>query len=315
MRGDGFPLVMRSALLVGLLWLTGCGRTDPASDADPSTTPRPIVGAGWELVDSVRVDLDVDGRPELVVTSRDAAGPSAMLPGAAFDRIEVFGDSAGRWSSMFVDAVDGGMRLSFEDLTRSGTVALLVYTDGGGNNPVASRGLSIYGLRKGRIALQFYAQEGDPSVLDLDGDQVREVLLSGEYWGMMPHADGISYTEIVYAFNGEAWMPANDLHGAWFDRQITARRNVYRKLMRARVTDEDAHAIDVHRAFVEWILWAAARGDASAVQQIWSNEQNALARVLGEDQLDDLDIIVQDILEQAAEPDEPSAATSARSMT
>lgn len=315
MRTRRFPHMLRGMVALGVLWLAGCGKSDPSADMASSPRERGIVDAGWELVDSVRVDLDVDGRSELVVTTRDAAGPSAMLPGSAFDRIEVFVDSAGRWNSRFVDAVDAGVRLSFEDVARTGTVQVLVYTDGGGNNPIASRGLSIYGVRDGRYGLWFYAQEGDPSVLDLDGDGVREVLLSGEYWGMMPHAEAISYTEIVYGFDGRAWVPANDLHRGWFDRQIAAREKSYRRALRARPEDVDAHAMDVHRAFAEWILWIAARGDLRAVQRVWTREQPILAEVLSEDQLDDLDIIVQDILEPPAPVEEQSAAPAARSMT
>jgi hypothetical protein len=315
MRTGRFPRVLRGVVALGVLWLAGCGKSDPSADMASSPRERGIVDAGWELVDSVRVDLDVDGRSELVVTTRDAAGPSAMLPGSAFDRIEVFADSAGRWTSRFVDAVDAGVRLSFEDVARTGTVQVLVYSDGGGNNPIASRGLSIYGVRDGRYGLWFYAQDGDPAVLDLDGDDVREVLLSGEYWGMMPHAEAISYTEIVYGFDGRAWVPANDLHRGWFDGQIAAREKSYRRVLRARPEDVDAHAMDVHRAFAEWILWTAARGDLRAVQRVWTREQPLLAEVLSEDQLDDLDIIVQDILEPPAPVEEPSAAPAARSMT
>ena len=64
------------------------------------------------LGSSIRIDLNGDGRPEFVVTSRDRAADTSGGR-RQFDRVEVFSidPSAQKFSSMFVDPVVSGTRV------------------------------------------------------------------------------------------------------------------------------------------------------------------------------------------------------------
>ncbi|MDH7515192.1 MAG: hypothetical protein QHI48_04880 [Bacteroidota bacterium] len=289
--------------LAGLVF-PGCGRHgSPAKEEamlhETAAGPFRPYDSTRVIVDSIRMDLNRDGKSEFVVTSYDATMPWDPLLPARFDRLEIFtlDPRRGGFRSAFVDPVENGASVSVEDVTKNGMLEIVVRTDAGGNDPIASTGLAVYGCRSdGSFTVLFVSTEGAPEIKDIDGDARPEILVTGQYWGVTPHADVLVFTAEIHRFDGEKFVEDNRAYAAYFDAEISRARAEYERLKSAKV-QRDAEASErLYRAFASLALWVVAKGDLYGLRTLWNNERQMLAARLSQDQFDDLDGLVQDVL-------------------
>jgi hypothetical protein len=286
---------------LGLL-LQGCtGKSDPK----PSVAPRTFASGAFRpydssrvIVDSVHIDVDGDGRPEFVITSRAVASVEDPMAAASFDRLEVFRYDTARalYTSLFVDPVESGAQLRFEDVTRRGGTDVVVTTAAGGNDAIASNGLCIYGRRQsGSFSLLFYESSGAPVIRDVNGDGIPELLIRDEYWGVMSHDEAIEYIAEIHSFNGSEYVESNLKFAGYFDREIATRRSGYQQL-KAKKHPSSAEVLETYRSCLDLLLWLISKGDLYEVRKVWNNEKPFLSLRLPVDQFEDLDGLVQDAL-------------------
>lgn len=287
--------------LIGVVMMPGCGGKKAPVEKGGGV-PRGafrMYDSSREIVDSIRIDLDRNGAPEFVVTSRERSGDSA---GGAriFDRVEVFSidPATQRFSSMFVDPVVSGTRIAFRELTKSRRMNVLIDTDAGGNDPVSSRGLNVYGYRSdGHFTILHYSDGGAPELRDLDGDGTIEILQTGEFWGMATRSEAITYTEAVYAFDGFSYVESNVAFTKYYDREIAARKSAYAKAKTRHKTADETAASALHRACAEWLVWIAAKHDLALLRRTWEGEKAYLRAALDQNHYEDLDDFVQTVIE------------------
>lgn len=249
---------------------------------------------GSVLVDSVRADVNGDGVDELVVTSRVADGADDPLLLDRFDRIDIYAQGISGYRRLFVDAVDYGLHLGFEDVTGDSVTDVVVRLDAGGNNPIESQGMQIYGLgAHDALALLFHSPDGAPVLRDLDGDGTREVLLSDQFWGMTSHSDVIGFTSEVYAFSDGLYVFANDRFASWYDSVLRVRKREYENARRAPDTEEGR--MQLYRQAAEYLVWNLARGGIERLNAVWTAERAFLAKRLAEEQYTDLESFVDEV--------------------
>jgi hypothetical protein len=300
-------------MLATMVLAAGCGRKEnPPAPQKPRLLSEGTFNpydTARVIVDTIHVDLDKDGIPEFVVTSRDAAlAPDPLLP-KSFDRLEVFRYDTVRkaFTSFFIDPVESGSSVRFTDVTRRGLVEIVVTTNAGGNDPIASQGLSVFGSRAdGRFAVIFYANSGAPQIRDLNGDRVPEILVTEEYWGVMSHDEAIAYTASVHSFDGNEFVENNLRFSAHFDAEIGRCRADYQRAKAAKGKSAADFSFDTYRAFTDWLLWLIAKGDLYELRKVWGAEKQFLSLRLSAEQYEDLDGLVQDSLaeQQQATADE-----------
>lgn len=301
-----------ACLALGLL-LQGCaGKTAPTARAPLRTYAsgafRPY-DSTRVIVDSVHADIDGDGLAEFVVTSRAVEAREDPLAPVPFDRMEVFRYDTAKalYTSLFIDPVESGAELRFEDVTKRGLKEVVVRTASGGNDPIASNGLCVYGCRQdGSFSLLFLETSGAPELRDVNADNVPELLIRDEYWGVMSHDESIEYIAEIHSFNGNEFVESNLKYAGYFDREISSRRAAYQQLKaKKRPTGDDI--VETYRACLDLLLWLISKGDLYEVRRVWNNERPFLSLRLPQDQFDDLDGLVQDALaeqQQAALPEE-----------
>jgi len=292
------------SLLIGVFCLSllfgACSKKNndhsAAKTKDSTITALPY-GMDRTIIDSIWVDLDLDGSKEFVVTSQLTDAPKDPLFPDQFDRVEVFAKEGYHFKSLFVDPVESGVRLSFDDMTQNGTVDIIVSTDAGGNDPIASRGLNVYGFRTdGALTVLFYAQAGDPEIKDLNKDGTPEILVFGEYAGIMSHADMIGYTEGIYTFDGQAFTEENLSFTSYFDYHIGKKRAEYQKLKAAKRKDGEEQSAQLYRAFAAWLLWLSSKGVNTEIRRTWEAEKSFLMDKVSPVQYEDLDELISDLL-------------------
>jgi hypothetical protein len=283
-------------LLMTMLLLSCGGENRQDSDsraaADSASTTSSWVSADRVLVDTLRVDFFGDGSPLMAVASR-LLEDSVMRAGY-FDRIEIFPGIPGS-RPLFTDVLEYGVRWTVRDITGDSLPECIVEVDAGGNAPMTSSGLHVYGkTAKGKITLIFFSPGGAPVLNDLDGDGSDEILVSDQYWGMMPHSEAVGFTKDIYAFDGARYVRANERFGAWFDRQLASCRKATTVLRVKSARGEDVRDA-LYTSTVELLLWTWARGGSQAVQQLWRKESRELRSLLPEEYLDDLQAFVEDV--------------------
>ena len=286
--------------LAAALMFGGCGDTtnreeEKSSTVDSTSESGPFAIPGSSVVDSVSLDVNGDGAAEIVLLSvSDSLERDGVLQGS-FDRVDIVDTTGGRATRLFFDPVEDGRTARGEDVTGDGVPELIVGLDAGGNNPISSRGMHVYGLSSdGKVTLLFYSSSGAPELQDLNGDGVREILVSDQFWGMMTHADVIGYTREIYAFDGTTYVNANRVFTEYFDRRIEKfQREYVAEKQRAHETEESR--LRLYRCSAELLVWSYARGGSARLARLWRLEESYLRTQLFEEQYDDLSAYVDEV--------------------
>jgi len=284
--------------LTACIIMTACGNAGrngetTSSYSDSLRLPGALLPADRVLVDSVRVDLDGDGIPELVIASR--LRESSVLHQDMFDRVDLLSVSGRNLVVLFTDVVDYGVALSSRDVTGDGILNLIAELDAGGNTPITSQGMHVYGLTmSGRISLLFHIDNGAPEFHDLDNDGCLEILVSDQYWGLAPHSESIGFVRGVYYFTGSMYVKDNKRFSAWFDSALAQRRRMYSSLKQNGASGEDDRN-RLYLAAVDYLLWTWVRYERKGVETVWKTENALLRSLLSSEHYDDLASFVGDV--------------------
>lgn len=219
--------------------------------------------------------------------------PEQGNPGRLFSVIHVFElQSDSSWESIFSDAVESGEKIEFRDITGSGFPEIIAYLNSGGNDPVNARGAHVYGFRADEVfTLLFYSNSGDPAFKDLNNDGVKEILLSGEYWGQATRSESFLYTSEIYSFDGMTFKPENARFASFFDTEINRLSALY-QISRKNI-QKTKEPLELYRRAMMLMLWTAARSGAEGVSQLWRAEKTALRTLLPEELFDELEYFVE----------------------
>jgi hypothetical protein len=244
------------------------------------------------LVDSFRVDFHGDSLPALVVTTRLL--DDGTVPAGGFDRIDIYAPAS--WNRpVCTDILEYGIRSETRDITGDGLPELIVHVDAGGNNPVASMGMHVYGRGAAmKITQIFYSAEGAPVLRDLDNNGTMQILVSDQYWGMMPHSEAVLFTRDVHAFDGSRYVPATSAYAHWYAAEIAGRRKAFVALKNRDAGGGEMRE-QLYSAAVELLVWTWAASGNAGVQQTWKKEARALRTLLPEQYYDDLLTFVEDV--------------------
>ncbi|MBR9977212.1 MAG: hypothetical protein KFH87_03905 [Bacteroidetes bacterium] len=283
--------------------LMGCGnnetektRQERSEDVTSFSTFPLLPGA--VLVDSMSADMTGDGQEELIIVSQTEEYTDDPLLVDRFDRVDLYTRNDTGITQLFVDPVDYGLSFSTEDVTGDGVTDLLVHLDAGGNNPISTQGLHVYGLNASRkVTLLFYSPSGAPVLHDIDENGQKEILVADQYWGMMPHSEVIGFTRFVYAFDGNSYVESNARFAAWFDTILEKQRRAYaRSLRSSRSSGSEDQSNEVYLRAAEYLAWNLPRGGARRVRTVWRAEEDVLRRHLNDEQFSDLQTFVEDVM-------------------
>ncbi len=300
----GWNSIVRPTLtmmICAAVFLAACGdgqrRNTGAADAADSTAQKQGVDfSGRTPVDTLHVDCTGDGTPEMAIASRsDSLEQDPMLRGS-FDRVDIL-TSDPPVRRLFFDLVDYGRSMESRDLTGDGVGDIIVHLDAGGNNPITSRGMHCYGLNDNdEVTLLFYAASGLPRLQDLDDDGDSEILLSDQFWGMVPHSEAIGFTVQIFTYEHGLYVPARERFRPYFTPILAKRRSAYERLRRAPVDSEEAR-LQLYLRMADYLVWSYARGGATEAAARWRAEREFLRSALSAEQFEDLRSFVDDVQE------------------
>ena len=210
-----------------------------------------------------------------------------------FDMIQVFAlDSSGNnYVKILSDTVDYSVTCDYRDLRNDGRKQVLIKTNTGGNNPLASSGLFIYNMNvKDSLELIEYLDFGDPEVMDINKDGVDEIVVQDYYWGIMTHIDVINFVKDIYVMEKGELVRRNSAYGDFFDEKINEAKKKYDKTkskiqsgIKIRPTEYPLYSEAVEIAVNYW-----SKNDGDNLKKFWDKEYFFLESNLPEDQFVDL---------------------------
>ena len=286
------------------VYLSSCSKNGDSSKQDADTLAvygdyQLHLDTSFVILDSILIDLSGDGTDEAMLTFGERALQDDPMTAGSFQRLQVFqySDMDSLYKPMFVDVFDYGSNFYFRDVLNTGNPEIVVEVDAGGNNPILSRGIHIYGYRNDNtFSLLFYSSGGNPEFEDLNDDGVQEILVTGEYWGTLERSESITFTEEIYAFNGTSYAYANSEFGGYFNANITQLERQYRKTKRSAKSGDPGG--ELYKATIELFLWVAAKGDAEGIDELWAKEKDLLRESIPFEQYNELQEFVRQAPQQ-----------------
>lgn len=164
---------------------------------------------------------------------------------------------------------------------------LVVFTYSGGNDMVSSCGALVYTINNGKLIEQMALISGDPTLEDINGDGIQEIVTSGEYWGnFLYHAICLPYLDTVYAYNGKELSDMTDSYYQYMQFEDTA-LNEYEeciqgmdKLSSEEIDYGDEEHTMAFRAAVAVLLAYRNVGKRAEAQAWWDSQSARLSRIM-----------------------------------
>jgi hypothetical protein len=294
-------------LFTAALLAVGCSRSDRRPEEPDQSMMTihdsifhpPQFPQGRTLDTVMALDFDGRGRQEYVVTSRTGAPDS--IPGARADLVQIFSyDSlAHAFRAVLVDSLIGVHDMFLRDLTGDGVPEVVVTTDGGGNDPIASRGLAVYSGSGGTIRTIFQRLDGDPELTTMRDADGPVIVTHDLYWpDFVPHVGARAYANDLLAFKGDRFVSVRADHPKFFlaeaqkylDEYRHVRDSVTRDTADFDAADDDEKIVLGSPAALAMLSLRLAGAQAS-LRSFWDSEKDFLGRRLSEDYMDDLSAI------------------------
>ncbi|MBV6477857.1 MAG: hypothetical protein HGGPFJEG_00602 [Ignavibacteria bacterium] len=240
-----------------------------------------------------KVDLNSDGKNEIIVFSTLKDSVEKFVSFYNFDMIEIFVlDSAlSKYKKVLSDTVDYSENYYFEDLAKNGIKQILIQTNSGGNDAVASRGMFIYEMDRDAVRLVKYFDTGDPVLKDLKNDGRKEILVTDVFWGIMPHVNVIYYTAGIYKYENGDLKLVNPEFGEYYEGRLKELKEKYygiKKKVEMGMQPVDL-SYPLYREAAEVFVNYIAKGDLAGLKKFWDEEKNSLKDNLPEDEFKDLE--------------------------
>lgn len=311
--------IFQAAALLFAVILAGCSpdeepRAEPGPGAADTTVTldgisfRPQLPQGHALDTIIRADLDGDGGDELIVASllRDSTTPAS----ARADYLQFYTlDSAARnYRLLFADSLRWATSIGLADLSITPEPEVVVHTDAGGNDEIATRGMSIYAGGRGKTITRVYQTgRGNPSIEPASGHGLPRIVLHGLYWPpFMTHAQAIRYVDDYLVLrNGAVASVRKEEHDRFMASAEEALGEYGR--LRAQYTADTLGASDSlaatapadsvdepHPLFVPAALAIIRMGRGGAypaLRSFWGSERDYLERRLPPEQFKELEML------------------------
>lgn len=238
-------------------------------------------------------DLNNDGNKEIMVMSVMKDSAEIYSDYYNFDMLEVFVLDPGKKSFVKVlsDTVDYSESYSFVDLGNDSMKQMLINTNLGGNDKIASRGMFVYGMRAdNKINLIKYFDTGDPKVEDIKKDGTKEIMVSDLFYGVLPQQDAIDFVKEIYKFENQDLVLRNNEFGEFYDNKLKELLGNYSGVrkkaeMGMQLTDM---AYPLYMQAAEVIINYYAKGDMKNLRTFWDSEKEFLEKNLPQDEFLDL---------------------------
>ena len=303
-------------LLLPLLIISGCNKEDKQKTSEDGIEKKSSTGNKNEISSAgvkehgvefnieyelprrffkiEKVDLNNDGKKEVIVFSTIKDTTLHYDSFYNFDMVEVFAidSNAGNYKKILSDTVDYSEKYYFEDLEKNGLKQILIQTNSGGNDIVISKGMFIYEMNKpDDIRLVKYFDTGDPVLADLKNDGMKEILITDEFCGVMPHLNVIYFTSGIYKYvTGDLSLNNSD-YADYYDNKLNDLKEKYfgvKRKVEMGMQPMDL-AYPLYREAAEVFVNYIAKGDFAGLKKFWEEEKNSLKTNLPEDEYKDLE--------------------------
>lgn len=289
--------------IVTLVVLAGCGKDEPRSEPGRIDS----VTAGEEFLlpameDGRRLDtvIAVDGAAPHGARLVLSLGADTLRPAnARADLLQLFvyDPAAHGYRVAVADTLRWITAVSRRDLTGDGLAEIVVMSDAGGTDAVATRGVTIYAPTQNGLRTLYSARNGDPSfaVDAVHGDQL--VMVRNEIWpDFASHADAVEYISDVLAYRNGVFTSVRREHAGIFIDQANAALAEYGRLRPQFAADTlkpkpdssatpdsltvtDSLSDTVHPLFMKGalaMLSFGCAGQARSVRAFWASESDYL---------------------------------------
>lgn len=278
------------------------------------TFSSPKFAAGRMRDTIFAVDLLKENRPIYVVASfvRDSAQPAA----ARADLLQIYlhDTAAHGYRLALSDTLRWIRAYEVRDITGDRLPEVIAYTDAGGTDMVATRGMMIYSGHDGRVQAIGTFAHGNPEFIRVGPDARDVVATYAQLWPpFASHADAAPYLDDLFAArNGRFVSIRTEQPGAFIER-ANGYLDEYKEL-RARYRADTLHpSIDADTATADTALPETTHFDAPhplfmkaalavlsfgrggqtrSVRSFWVSEAEYLRRRIPEDQFSELESIV-----------------------
>lgn len=252
-----------------------------------------------------KMDLNNDGNKEIMVMSVIKDSSDIYNKYYNFDMLEVFVLDPDRKSFVKIlsDTVDYSESYSFVDLGNDSMKQMLINTNLGGNDKIASRGMFVYGMTPdNKINLIKYFDTGDPKVEDIKKDGNKEIMVSDLFYGVLAQQDAIDFVKEIYKFENQDLILRNNEFGEFYDNKITELLGNYsgvkKKAEMGMQLSDMAYPLYMQAA--EVIINYYAKGDMKNLRMFWDTEKVFLEKNLPQDEYLDLSNFILKALPLAA---------------
>lgn len=249
-------------------------------------------------------DLNNNNSKEIIVLSVIKDTTQKYVSFFNFDMIEIFSldKEKGKFEKIFSDTVDYSTECRFESLDKNGFKQILINTNTGGNNKITSNGMFIFGMNdSGKVKLVNFFDSGDPVIEDIRKDSTKQILVSDEYWGVMPEPNVIGYVKDIFEFENNELVIKNSEFGDFYDNKIVELKEKYYGLKKkVEMGMQPVNlAFPLYREAVEVIVNYYAKGDIQGLAKFWNEEKDSLQNNIPADEYTDLSNFVFKVLPAA----------------
>lgn len=249
-------------------------------------------------------DLDNDRSKEIIVLSVIKDTTQKYVSFFNFDMIEIFSlnKEKGKFEKIFSDTVDYSTECRFEALEKNGFKQILINTNTGGNDKITSNGMFIFGMNdSGNVKLINFFDSGDPFIEDIKKDSTKQILISDEYWGVMPEPNVIGFVKDIFMLENNELVLKNSEFGEYYDNKITGLKEKYNGLKKkVELGMQPVNlAFPLYREAVEVIVNYYAKGDIQGLAKFWNEEKDSLQKNIPADEFTDLSNFVFKVLPAA----------------
>lgn len=254
----------------------------------------PELSSGMEIEEGYTVFSQVDFVQDENHFRIVGVGEEEQLRGfKTFERMDIYlveNGSLKLLNSHIIETEDFGpiaTSIRTEDINGDGKGEIIVDTYTGGNDVIASAGLYIYEFNTdGTLTELFGTPFGAPTIDDVDGDGVSEVITYNEYWPIVfAHVEVFTFPEEIYTFDGNKYEISVETFPEFYEEYKEDAYEYYQGLKSGKI-GEDATFGEGHNmlsAVAMYLIACLKSDDVESVERFWQDERDYLNDALDEE--------------------------------
>lgn len=237
-------------------------------------------------------DLNNDGRNEIIILSADEKNFSQDIA-FNFDYVEIFSKGKdNKFKKILSENIDFGEQCLYENLSNEKSKQIIIRCNAGGFDPVASSYSYIYNLQKGDSVFNIFEFDtGKMQIDEINGDNIKEIILYDNYWGVLSHDLVIPFIKDIYNLSDGEISRVNTSHGKFFNERIKNTIEKYdsvkTKIIKGEKIKESGYP--VYREFMEVVLYFSSKEDIKGMMEFYNRENEFIKKQLPEEQLIDIE--------------------------